>query len=303
MKRSRTHLFALFTAACTVVLIAAGGLVTSTESGLSVPDWPLSYGTLNPPMVGGIRYEHTHRLIAAFVGLLTLALSAALWRTEKRAWLRRFGAAALGAVVLQAVLGGVTVLTYLPTWVSATHACIAQTFLCLIALIALFTSREWLSAPRVASDNARSLRRLVVVTSVFVYAQLVAGALLRHGVEAALPYHFFFAFLIVLHVLFVVVRSALDEASREALHPHAPALGALVIFQIFLGFGAFIFTRLPDRPAQPPAGEVLFATVHQTLGALILMTCVLLAARTFRLLRAPETERAAVPAAGLTEGA
>src|ERR687891_3003604 len=108
------HRFAVVTACCTALLIFAGGLVTSTESGLSVPDWPTTYGWSMftfplDKMVGGIRYEHTHRLIASTVGFLILVLAAWLWRAEPRAWLRRLGYAALAAVIVQGVLGGITV--------------------------------------------------------------------------------------------------------------------------------------------------------------------------------------------------
>src|SRR3989338_3837872 len=123
--------FSKWVCGATLFLIFVGGLVTSTGSGLSVPDWPLSYGTLFPPMVGGIRFEHTHRLIAGFVGLLTLALAVWSSRREPRRSLRRLGWIALAAVVAQAVLGGITVLQQLPLPVSVAHACLGQLFFCL----------------------------------------------------------------------------------------------------------------------------------------------------------------------------
>src|SRR6186713_2246998 len=112
---------------CTVLLIAAGGMVTSTDSGLSVPDWPTTYGwnmfTFPPSRwVGGIFYEHSHRLIASTVGFLTIVLAGWLWRAESRVWLRRLGVVALAAVILQGILGGVTVLFFLPAPVSTAHA-------------------------------------------------------------------------------------------------------------------------------------------------------------------------------------
>src|SRR6266404_2142121 len=142
------HRFATFLAACTVLLVLAGSLVTSTESGLSVPDWPTSYGwnmfTFPPSKwVGGIFYEHGHRLIASTVGFLTIVLVAWLWMTESRRWLKRLGAMALGTVILQGVLGGVTVLFFLPAAVSTAHAGLAEIVLCLTVAIALFTSEGW----------------------------------------------------------------------------------------------------------------------------------------------------------------
>src|SRR3990167_5697725 len=118
-------------AAVTFLLIIAGGLVTSTKSGLSVPDWPLSYGKLMPPMVGGVRYEHTNRMIASLVGFMTLVLTLWLGFKESRTWVRWTGIAAFGAVVIQGILGGLTVIYLLPAPVSIFHACLAQTFFAL----------------------------------------------------------------------------------------------------------------------------------------------------------------------------
>src|SRR5437762_11708156 len=113
--------FTKFVTAATLFLIFAGAMVTSTGSGLAVPAWPLSYGRLMPPMVGGIFYEHGHRMIATSVGILTVILAVALYRREKRAWVRRLGYGAFAAVVLQGVLGGLTVIFLLPTAVSVAH--------------------------------------------------------------------------------------------------------------------------------------------------------------------------------------
>lgn len=175
------HRFAVLTAAATLFLIVAGGLVTSTGSGLAVPDWPLSYGMVFPPMVGGIFYEHGHRMIATFVGFLTTVLAAWLWRREKRQWVRRLGLLALATVALQGILGGLTVLYLLPAPVSVAHACLAQTFFCLTVSIALFTSAEWQRRPPPVADAGRpSLRGLCLATVAAVYAQLLLGAVMRH---------------------------------------------------------------------------------------------------------------------------
>src|SRR6266851_4524671 len=143
------HRFATFVAGCTVLLVLAGSLVTSTGSGLSVPDWPTTYGwnmlTFPPSKwVGGILYEHGHRLIATTVGVLTIVLAAWLWRAESRRWMETLGLAALGAVVQQGVLGGLTVLFFLPAAVSTAHAGLAEIFFCMTVAIALFTSPRWI---------------------------------------------------------------------------------------------------------------------------------------------------------------
>ena len=152
------HLFAKFVVGCTVLLVLAGSLVTSTDSGLAVPDWPTTYGwnmfTFPPSMwVGGIFYEHGHRLIASTVGFLTIVLAIWIWRADPRAWMKRLGVAALAAVILQGILGGITVLYFLPTPVSTAHAGLAEIFFCMTVAIALFTS------PRLARRNRRRRRR------------------------------------------------------------------------------------------------------------------------------------------------
>src|SRR4029453_11339574 len=157
------HRFATFVAGCTVLLVLAGSLVTSTESGLSVPDWPTTYSynmfTFPPSKwVGGILYEHGHRLIASSVGFLTIVLAAWLWLADSRAWVKKLGLIALGTVILQGVLGGITVLWFLPPAVSTAHAALAEIFFCLVVAVALFTSPGW-RGPRPAVDD-RMLRRV-----------------------------------------------------------------------------------------------------------------------------------------------
>jgi heme a synthase len=139
------HRFAVFLACWTFLLIIAGALVTSNDAGLSVPDWPTSFGSWYkiPKLVGGVRFEHTHRMIAQVAGLLTIVLAVWTWRREKRRWLRVLGWAALGTVIAQGILGGMTVLFYLPPAVSSAHAALAQTFFCIAVAMAVFTGRKW----------------------------------------------------------------------------------------------------------------------------------------------------------------
>ena len=139
------HRFAVFTGCVTFLLIVAGALVTSNDAGLSVPDWPTSFGSLYkiPHLVGGVRFEHTHRMIAQFVGFLTIILAIWTWRADPRRWMKYLGITALGLVIAQGVLGGLTVLFYLPPAISSAHAALAQTFFCVTALIAVFTGRRW----------------------------------------------------------------------------------------------------------------------------------------------------------------
>jgi cytochrome c oxidase assembly protein subunit 15 len=183
------HLFAVLVALSTAVLIFAGGLVTSTGSGLSVPDWPNTYGwfMFSFPVekwVGGIFYEHSHRLIASTVGFLIMVLAFWLWRAEPRTWVRRLGYAALAAVIVQGILGGITVLWFLPDPISISHAGLAQLVFCLTVTIALVTSPGWKNGYAARALAAREsdpiLQKLGIVTTALVYTQIIVGATMRH---------------------------------------------------------------------------------------------------------------------------
>ena len=174
--------FIWFTAGATLFLICSGGMVTSKGVGLAVPDWPSTFGYnmfLFPvsQWVGGIFFEHTHRLIASGVGFLTIILAGWLWKVEPRRWVRVLGFAALGAVILQGVLGGLRV-TMLKDEIGIFHACLAQAFLSLLVLLGVVRSRFW-SSPRPQHGHAASLW-LPLLTTVLIYAQLGLGATMRH---------------------------------------------------------------------------------------------------------------------------
>ncbi|MBC8109235.1 MAG: COX15/CtaA family protein [Anaerolineae bacterium] len=182
------HRLALLTAIATFPLIFMGGLVTSHGAGMSVPDWPNSYGynmfTFPPSKwVGGIFYEHTHRLMGTVVGMLSIALTIAAWKLESRRWVRWLTTIVLGAVILQGVLGGLRVV-FVNLDLAIVHACFAQAFFCLASIVAVVTSRRWIEAPDLsrATDGTRG-RRLTTLAAacVFaVFAQLVIGAVMRH---------------------------------------------------------------------------------------------------------------------------
>ena len=183
------HRFAVLTAGATLVLIFVGALVTSTGSGLAVPDWPLSFGQVFPPMVGGVLFEHGHRLVAALVGLLTVTLMVLLTHWESRLWVRWLARGAVLAVVLQGTLGGLTVLWRLPLVVSVTHACLAQAFLCLVITLAVCTAPSWQATPAGRAEQQQPpLWVLAAITAGMVYLQLILGALMRHmGAGLAIP--------------------------------------------------------------------------------------------------------------------
>ena len=152
------HRYATFVAFCTFLLIIAGALVTGNDAGLSVPDWPTSFGTFRMPrMVGGVKFEHGHRMIAGTVGILTIILAMWIWRQESRRWVRWVAFAAVMAVLAQALLGGITVLFFLPVAISTAHATLGQIFFCLAASLAFFTSAEWRWDETKVEDTVHSL--------------------------------------------------------------------------------------------------------------------------------------------------
>jgi cytochrome c oxidase assembly protein subunit 15 len=190
------HRFAWFTSVATLLLICSGGMVTSKGVGLAVPDWPTTFGYnmfLFPvsKWVGGIFFEHTHRLIASTVGFLTIILAVWIWRADHRRWMRRLGFAALGAVVLQGVLGGLRV-TMLKDEIGIFHALLAQAFFGILIVITLATSRLWDRLREFGATPStirrtpqrgvptQSLARVVIATTIFIYLQLGLGATMRH---------------------------------------------------------------------------------------------------------------------------
>ncbi len=186
MYHKNLHRFSLFTACCTGVLIFIGGLVTSTNSGLSVPDWPTTFGEnmFTYPIhkwVGGVQYEHGHRLFASFVGFLTVVLTILMWKFERRKWVRTLTYFALFAVILQGVLGGVTVLLKLPPIISIAHGMLAQSFFCIVSCLALFTSRWWIEkSSTIQKPKNLILFKLSLFSASVVFIQLFFGALMRH---------------------------------------------------------------------------------------------------------------------------
>jgi cytochrome c oxidase assembly protein subunit 15 len=283
------HRFAVFTAGATLLLIVAGALVTSNDAGLAVPDWPLSFGQLFPPMVGGVFYEHGHRLVASVVGLLTVVLAVWLWRSEPRRWVRWLGAAALGTVVAQGVLGGLTVLFLLPRPVSIGHAALAQLFFALTVSLALFTSASWKQeAPMLEETSPPPLAHLAAAATVAILVQLVLGASYRHGALGILP-HLIWAGAVV----YAAERAA--RAVRERfpsvaeLATPARLLMGLVYTQLALG-GLALFARLAAKDApQPQAWMVACTVVHVAVGALTLAASVVLTLQAVRRVTRPVT--------------
>jgi heme a synthase len=178
--------FAWLTCVATLLLICSGGMVTSKNVGLAVPDWPTTFGYnmfLFPvsKWVGGILFEHTHRLMGSLVGFLTIILAVWLWLGDDRRWVRNLGAIAVVGVILQGILGGLRV-TMMKDQIGIFHACVAQAFLGLLIFIALVTTKFWLSI----ADRHFGLQKfspnkaLAIAITVAIYVQLMLGATMRH---------------------------------------------------------------------------------------------------------------------------
>ena len=289
------HRFAVFVSACTLLLLAAGGMVTSTDSGLAVPDWPNTYGHFMfsfpfERMVGGILYEHGHRMIASIVGLLTIVLAIWTWRVDPRRWVRWLAVSALAAVIVQGVLGGVTVLLLLPAAVSVGHAALAQLFFSMTVGIALLTSRGWRTPASRLPYDAR-LARMAIATCVLIYGQMLLGATMRHR-EAGMaipdfPLAFgllippFWSFDIAVHfahrvgalvvtaaILWIVGKTRSGHRAHPALGRPALLMVVLVVIQVTLG-SFVVLTGL-----QP-----IVNTAHLVNGALLLAAATVLALR------------------------
>lgn len=302
------------------MLIFIGGLVTSTGSGLAVPDWPLSFGQFFPPMVGGVLYEHGHRMVATFVGFLTTILAIWIYLRDPRGWMKGLGFGALLAVILQGVLGGITVLFLLPTPVSVAHACLAQAFFCLTVALAVFTGPDWerrdgrwrseelgrwrrvSSAPLLLRSRAPvlSLTGLCALTTGIIYVQLILGAIMRHtGAGLAIP-DFPLAYgrlippldsqTVIIHFLHrlgaLLVALCIGLVTLRILrqHRHESSLlrpGLLLVGLLILQITLGAFT-IWTRMA------VLPTTAHLAVGAAILATSLVLTLRSYRLFLLPK---------------
>ena len=295
------HRVAVLTAGATFLLIVIGGIVTSTESGLAVPDWPTTFGYnmfLYPlsEMVGGILYEHSHRLMGSIVGLLTTTLLVMLLAIDTRKWLKWLGLVALIAVIIQGVLGGLRV-TELSITLAILHACLAQAFFALLCGISWFTSRKWFTNTKQTeavdnSQNTKRLQRLSLLTTCLIYIQLIFGALLRHiGSKLSstlllyilIGIHILLALLITLHIfLFVRRYFSVANESQEISGRLPLVLLGLVVIQIILGIGAYL-TRLTF------IGETIstiltdiITTSHVAVGALMLVSSFVMTLKLYR---------------------
>lgn len=280
------HVFAVFTACATLVVITAGALVTSNDAGLSIPDWPTSFGYVVkvPHFIGGIRYEWTHRMLAGSLITLTLGIALSTLLIERRRWLRWLAIGAFCTVIVQAILGGLTVLLLQPPAVSTAHAAVAQTFFCIAVAIAMFTGRRWIEEqPRVEFDQRRPSLFTLTLLSIFVlYVQLILGGMFRHHGMSWWP-HVAHAGVVSFVLTWTAIRALTVYSQIEAVRRPAILMLGLVITQLCLGFLAFLTRVQWGRDAvQPELPMVISTVVHVAVGALLLATAVILAIQVWR---------------------
>ncbi|MGB6877018.1 MAG: COX15/CtaA family protein [Candidatus Acidiferrales bacterium] len=289
------HRFAVFTACCTFLLVIAGALVTSNEAGLAVPDWPLSYGTLFPPMVGGIFYEHGHRMIAGLVGILTILLAIWTQQRESRRWLRNLAWGALGLVVAQAVLGGITVKFLLPPPVSSAHATLAELFFVTVFSIAVFTGKWWQSGlPQIEDTGSPKLRSLTLWTSILILVQIVLGAAFRHNAFGIVP-HLIGAVVVTGMVFWTVLAVSRRFKSVKDLRKAARYLEIALGLQLVLGGFAYWAVVAARDSVQPTPIYVTLTVLHVAVGALTFAASVFLMLSCFRILTPSRSHRLETP--------
>ncbi len=277
------HKFALFVVAWAALLLCAGALVTSEDAALAVPDWPLSYGSITPPMVGGIAFEHSHRVIAAILGLLIIALAIVLWRKDERPAVRWLGVAAVGGVILQGVLGGLTVLKLLHYWLPVMHACLGQLMFVALVAIAVVTSHWWVSErPQYEDKASPAIHTVVILNASAIFLQIALGAAFRHKYSPATP-HVVWA----MGVLLVASWTAIQLRKRFSNSPEISRIRALlhgiVGVQLLLGIAALWMRMQSANDPQPLPPVIITTVVHTVFGAVLFATSILAVLLCYRL--------------------
>ena len=278
------HRVAVFIAFLTFILVSAGALVTSEDAGLSVPDWPTSYGHFLrlPPWVGGIVYEHSHRMIAEGVGLFTAILTTWILFSKSQRWMKVLAGVTLLTVIVQGVLGGITVRHFLPPSISTAHAALGQTFFCLMVVLAVVTGRKWVEeTPSPIADNGHpKVLVLCLYTIAVLYLQLVLGGMFRHRGMSWWP-HVVNAVAVSLILTWTSVRALISFPRVEAIRRPAALLLFTLMIQLLLGFAAFL-TRVAWVGTQANNPMVISTVAHTSVGALLLAIASVLTIQVWR---------------------
>ena len=284
--------YAILVACATFFLIIAGALVTSNDAGLATPDWPLSNGQVFPKMVGNLYWEHGHRMVATTVGILTIVLTIYILRKETRPWVRKLGVFALLAVIVQGLLGGLTVKLMLPLAVSTAHATLAQLFFCTTVSLAVFTSRSWMEAKPIREESGSlPLRSLCTAALVAIFLQLIIGATLRHSAtwDQHLPTglvltHIFGALVVTFTLGRATITTLRRYGNEKFLQRPAIAAFSLLGLQLLLGVAAYVARLESPSDPQPLHPMIGITVAHVACGALVFVSTIVLTLRTYRVL-------------------
>ncbi len=280
--RSGTHWIALCAAAFTLPLLFIGGSVTSYGVGMAVPDWPTTFGAnmflynfWNAPF--GVQVEHTHRLYGSAVGLATLLLTGWFLAFEPRKWVKSLSLLALAAVITQGIMGGLRVSQISTTW-AAFHGAFGQAFFGFMVALCVVTSRGWMQSEAQKNDPA-DLRRWAFALLTLIYVQIVVGAWFRHfKTTPALWSHIVLAVIVLGFALATAGRVNRNAGDVPSLRPSARAVGWVASLQVLLGLLAlWLMLPLGGNPRMPTLWQAMLRTGHQTNGALLLASGVVLA--------------------------
>jgi heme a synthase len=280
------HKFAIFVVCWAVLLLTAGALVTSKDAALAVSDWPTSFGTWFPPLrllTGGALYEHAHRVIAFILGIFIGILAGLLWKKEERPWLRAWGFIALGGVIIQGALGGLTVLKLLHYWLPVMHACIAEIMFAILVSIAFFTSHWWMeNLPQYEDQGAPPIHSIVTLNAAVIFLQVLAGAGFRHQYISVKP-HVMGSVVVLAMVIWTatVLRrrfGQVPEISRARLLLHV-----IVGIQILLGLGSLWSRIATAADIQPMPVMVAFTVIHTVVGAILFAASIVTVLLCYRL--------------------
>jgi cytochrome c oxidase assembly protein subunit 15 len=308
------HRWAVVLVCATFPLVWVGGLVTTTDAGMAVPDWPSTYGYnmfLYPwqSWLAGpwdLFVEHGHRLLASSVGMLMIGLVIVMWRAGERRWLRNLSLAALALVIFQGLLGGMRVLLDERT-LAMLHGCTGPLFFAVTVAMVVFTSKSWRVPQEPAGNDlatASVVRGLAVVTCILVYLQLVLGAVLRHvpvdsdpqAFLLAVRFHLFLAGVLALHIVALASMVLWNYRALRPLGGLTWSLVALLLVQVLLGAGTWIVKFAVPAwaegwvPLEPMANQAdgwlqtHIITAHVALGSLLLVTSLSVALYALRLL-------------------
>ncbi|HUK43341.1 MAG TPA: COX15/CtaA family protein [Candidatus Bathyarchaeia archaeon] len=237
-------------------------------------------------MVGGIKYEHGHRMFAEFIGLLIIAVAVWTQRVEARKWMRVLGWTALAAVIAQGIIGGITVKLGLLWWTSTAHATLGQMIFCIVVAMALFTSRGWLRGGKPIAERELwpSTPTLAAIAAACVWVQLILGAAFRHFGMKLLP-HLIGACVVTAVLCWTVVRVLSLYGKVDLLRNLAQLILGLLMVQLGLGFSAYLTRLRWGHDAVQPWQIMVVATVaHVAWGALVLAATVVLAIQTRRMI-------------------